>query len=415
VKGRTVPLLALAAAAASHGCTEEALTNLSSDLAPGESPPTVELVIPAAELPAWRDTTYVGFEIPSTASIRLLSDRADLQARILGRFSTLPDSVFVDTVRVAVEMFDGARVRVVLDTSRSVLPPEGLEASLLPLTRSFLEDEATWQLASDGDPWDTPGGDFGQPLGSALISELTDTIFIDLDVNVDSVLTAWRDGNGEPGFGLVAEGPEGELRVRSIGLIAEARPEGLDTLVTVTRGAVPNTLVFDPPTPPTGTSLRLVGLPAARIYFDFELPERVQGLDLRGSTINRAAIEFRPLAAPQSPFTLDVPLAAAAFRLRADPFELHERTPIGETLGPFLVLDPDSLAAGGGLQLLITDFVQVWAAAEPDSSPDLRIGVRPFPEGQELGLWDFGSVEDAVALQPLLRLLITPRAAFRLP
>lgn len=407
---------ALVAAASLFGCTEDSLTGYSADTAPGQASPTVEIALAASDLPQWRDTTYAGFSTPSTASELLVSDRADLRSRWLGRVETLPDSVFVDTTQVAIEEFSDARLRLVVDSARSVFPEEGFEASVYSLERGFDATEATWTRARQGEDWLTPGGDLGALLGSTTVSAAVDTLFIAFDgANADSLLKAWQSSGGEPGFAVVASGAAVELRVRAVALLADSKPQGLDTLVSIARTAAPRTYIYDPPQTQVGTLLRLGGQPSTRIYVDFALPERVAGIELRGSTINRATVEFRPSAEPPPPFPLGEPTAALSFRLLSDPFVDGEKTPIGETLEALAVLDPDSLASGATLSLTITELVQLWSAADPDSVPRLWIGFRPNPESVQFGYWEFGSAEDASTVQPVVRLLVSPRTVFRLP
>lgn len=403
-------------------CTEDPILAVDSETAPGVSTPTIEVVLDAGELPSWRDTTYWGFVLPSSAAFRLSSDREDLQARPLGRFSTIPDSVFVDTVRVAIDSFTSAAIRVSLDTLRSLIPAGGVELAAWSLARSFDADEATWLVAREGEPWTTPGGDLETLLGADSLSfdvdsltEFPDSLLVRLNGNVDSLLTAWRETDGELGFALVLTGPGGEIRVNTISLVAEAVPEGIDTVVTVVRGSIPKTFIFDPLTPEPTTRLRLAGLPAARYYLEFELPDSLGFIPLRGATINRAALEFRPTAAPADPFALDANMVAQAVRLLADPFVFGEKTPIGATLGDPEFLRPDSLASGSVMQYDITPLIRVWTQAPADSIPFLRVGIIPLPENRQFGFWEFFSDEDAPGLRPVVRLLFTPNPSFLLP
>jgi len=422
IRQRWAIFLVMVAAAAPVACTEDPILAVDSESAPGVSTPTIEVVLEAGELPSWRDTTYWGFVLPSSAAFRLASDREDLQARPLGRFSTIPDSVFVDTARVAIESFTSAAIRVSLDTLQSLIPDGGVELAAWSLSRSFEADEATWLVARKGEPWSTPGGDLESFLGADSLSfdvdslaELPDTVLVRLDGNVDSLLTAWRETEGEKGFALVLTGPGGEIRVNTVSLVAEAVPEGIDTVVTVIRGAIPSTFIFDPLTPEPTTRLRLAGLPAARYYLEFELPDSLGFIPLHGATINRAALEFRPTAAPADPFALDANIAAQAVRLLADPFEFGEKTPIGATLGDVESLRPDSLASGSVMQYDITSLIRVWTQAPADSLPFLRVGIIPLPENREFGFWEFFSDEDAPGLRPVVRLLFTPNPSFLLP
>ncbi len=412
----------MVAVVAPVACTEDPILAVDSESAPGVSTPTIEVVLEAGELPSWRDTTYWGFTLPSSAAFRLSSDREDLQARPLGRFSAIPDSVFVDTARVAIDSFTSAAIRVSLDTLQSLIPDGGVELAAWSLSRSFKAEEATWLVSREGEPWSTPGGDLETLLGADSLSfdvdslaDLPDSVLVWLDGDVDSLLTAWRETEGEKGFALVLTGPGGEIRVNTVSLVAEAVPEGIDTVVTVIRGAIPSTFIFDPLTPEPTTRLRLAGLPSARYYLDFELPDSLGIIPLRGATINRAALEFRPTAAPTDPFALDANIAAQAVRLLADPFVFGEKTPIGATLGDVESLRPETLSSGSVMQYDITSLIRVWTQAPADSTLFLRVGIIPLPESRQFGFWEFFSDEDAPGLRPVVRLLFTPNPSFLLP
>lgn len=404
------------------GCTEDPILADSTETAPGFATPTIEIVLESGELPDWRDTTYWGFVVPNTASFNLIADREDLQARPLGRFAAIPDSVFVENERVAIESFSGAVVRVAIDTALSDIPAEGAELAVWTLARSFDADEATWQLAGEGDPWSVPGGDLGVLLGADSVGVdpesagvLPDSARVTLDVNVDSLLTAWRDADGEPGFALVLSGPGGLIRANTIALVMEALPEGQEAEVSVVRGALPGTFVFDPPTPEPTTRLRLAGLPAARYYVDFSLPDSLGLIPLRGATINRATIEFRPTGRPADPFSLEADISSQAVRLLADPFEYGEKTPIGSTLGVQQLFRPDSLASGKTMRYDITSLIRLWSEAPANASPSLRVGIVATPESRQFGFWEFFSREDGPGLRPVVHLLFTPNPSFLLP
>lgn len=403
-------------------CTEDPFLAVDSESAPGVATPTLEIYLEAGELRSWRDTTYWGFVVPNSASFSLLSDQDELRARPLGRFSTIPDSVFVDTVRLAIDSFTAAEIRLSVDSAQSELPGDSVELSAWTLSRSFDADETTWELAREGEPWTTPGGDLETLLGVDTFSfevdslgSLIDTAVVRFEGNVDSLLTAWRDSEGEPGFAVVLSGPGGVLRTSVLSLVAQAVPEGLDTTVTIVRGALPGTFIFDPPTPQPTTRLRLAGLPSARYYLDFVLPDSLGFIPLRGSTINRATLEFRPTAAPAEPFDLRADIFAQAVRLLADPFVYGEKTPIGSPLGDQELLRPDSLASGNTMQYDITSLVRLWSLANSDSVPPLRVGVVPIPENRQFGFWEFFSEEDGPGLRPVVHLLFTPNPTFLLP
>lgn len=415
------PTAALLLVLACTACTEDPITSADRDAAPGASSPTIEMVFDASVLPLWRDTTYEGFVTADGASFQLAADTEGFAARPLGRFSTLPDSVFVDTTRAAVESFSSAVFRVSLDTARSVAPEDGVEVVVWGLARSFDENRATWEVARQGEAWTTPGGDLDVILGIDTVSLAPDdlgvrpdTFTVPLLPDADSLLTAWRDSDGEPGIALVATGTGTDLRVLNVSIVAEAVPEGVDTTLTIVRGTNPSTFIYRPPTPSTSTRLRLAGIPAARFYLDFELPDSVDGIELRGSTINRAALEFVPTAAASPPFTLTEALSAQAVRLLADPFQYGEKTPIGQTLGPPQAADPGSLAEGTSLKFDISPLIRLWSQVS-DSIIPLRVGIVPLPENRELAYWEFFSAEDAPGVRPVVRILFTPNPSFLLP
>lgn len=148
----------------------------------------------------------------------------------------------------------------------------------------------------------------------------------------------------------------------------------------------------------------------------FVPPDSADGLPLRGATINRAELVFRPAPSPALPFALDRQVRTDAMELVADPFELGPKTPIGGSLATDLgtSLDPDSLAAGRPLRIAFTSQMRRWSAA-PDSFGVFRLGVRLRPDDQTLSFWEFGSAESPPELQPFVRLVVTPPSGFDLP
>ncbi len=413
---------ALLSSVVSSACTEDPLVAVDRESAPGASTPTIEMVFDAALLPSWRDTTYWGYVLPVRAAFQLATDTESFEARPFGRFSNLPDSVFVDTARVAVDSFETAAFRVRLDTAKTTVPGDGVEIAIWSLERSFDENEVTWQQARIGEPWTTPGGDLGTVLALDTVSlspdsldVVPDSFVVPLLVNADSLLTAWRDSEGEPGFALVATGDGSDLRILSVSLVSQAAPEGSDTTLTIVRASLPSTYAHDPPTPPPSTRLRVAGIPAARYYLDFELPDSIGPVELRGATINKAGLEFRPTGGAPPPFALEDIISGQAVRLLADPFVFGEKTPIGSALGPPTILDPDSLASGVVVQYDISSLIRLWSQAPPDSAVPLRVGILPLPENRNLGFWEFFSSEDSPGVRPVVRVLFTPNPSFLLP
>ncbi|HSM07649.1 MAG TPA: hypothetical protein VLA33_01375 [Gemmatimonadota bacterium] len=413
---RAVGLLLAGLGAASIGaCTEDTLTGVDPDSAPGAGQATVEIELSATELPAWRDTTYTDYALAATSASKFVAQTADIRARILARFGTLPDSVFVGGERLAVERFESGRLRLVFDTTGSEVPEAGGSVEAYALTRDFVTREATWSNAADGDPWTAPGGDLGELLGALEIEELAaDTMFLPLTVETDSLLRAWRAADGGTGLALLSPVDGTVLAVEQVVLAFDVKPVGRDTLVETLRSPTANTFVFDPPTPAPGAGLRLGGLPAARTYVSFELPESLSGVELRGARINRATLLLTSTGTPPAPFATTDTLLASIFSLLSNPFEFGPKTPVGvNTSNPVQIL-PEDMEAGGDLQLSITALVQNWAASDPDSMPELNLGVRVLPEGGGLAYWEFGHREDP-ARAPRVRIVFTPSTGFDLP
>lgn len=416
----------LALVAGLLACTEDALVGPGPEGDQGAE--TVEIVVSTEQMASWRDTTYAGFALPLDAGFLLAADpqeASDLQARALLKYRTIPDSVTIDSVRMEIESYSSAELRLALDTAASRIPDDGFQVGLFGLERPFTATEATWQQAAEGEPWNSPGGDLAVGLGTADFrgasdSALAEPLVVPLPGVADSLLTAWRDANGDDGAALLVDGPGARLRFSRADLRFRVRPVGQDTTVELTVQPIlsndPSTFIYEPPLPPAGTALRLGGLPAHRAYMTFVPPESADGVRLLGATINRAELVFRPAAAPAPPFTLQDSVNAGAMQLISDPFEVGAKAPIGSSLTTQAgtALTPDSLAAGEPLRIAFTELMRRWAAA-PDSFGDFRIGLRLQPDAQTLNYWEFGSAQAPEALRPFLRLVVTPPSDFDVP
>ncbi len=405
----------LAVALAASACTEDALVGVDPDSAPGQGNATIELELAASDLPLWRDTTFSGYALPSTSGLRIVASGPELDARTLGRITTLPDSVFLDDANREVERFENARIRLVIDTVASSLPEAGGTLAAHALATAFDEREANWSQAADGMPWTTPGGDLAELLGTLTVDSLNaDTLFLPIDVDADSLLSSWRADDGGTGFAVSSETADVFLRVRQLVLAFDVKPVGRDTLIETLRAASPATFIFDPQTPEPTEALRIGGLPATRAYLNFRLPESVDGAALRGARINRATLLLTARALPDAPFAAEDTLFASVFDLLSDPFESGPKTPVGVTQGNSVAIAAEEMEEGSEVVLPLTRLVQLWAAADPDSVSELNVGLRLLPEGGDLPFYEFGSVDDA-ALAPRLRILLTPETPFDLP
>lgn len=408
VATRIAPVVA--AAALALACTEDPLA-LLGDAAPGATSETRDVSVDVADLESWRDTTYTGFALPTNASFTVVANGPILRARTFGRL-VVPDTVRTFTDTLPAESYEGLVVHVALDTLRSEYASFPVTLKLVSLTRGFSVDEVSWTEARSGVPWMTPGGDLGPVIGAAEITEVTDSVDIEPGVSTDSLLKAWRAEDGGNGFVILAEGPEAEVQIRSIRFEYDATLEGRENPVVQTQLLTTKTFATDPPQPPPGTALRVGGLPSARFYLDFATPDSVQGVPLARAQINYAELVFQPLAAPAAPFALEGALTGRQVTLLGDPFVLGPKTPVGAAPASFASLQPDSLAAGMPIRLNITTIL---SGAVRDSATRIRIGLRPEPDAQTLGFWEFGSVESAPALRPRLRIILTPPADFELP
>lgn len=417
-------LLLPIAAALAAACTEDPITG-----PPGEGidepVETVEVTLAADEFLLWRDTTFTGYALPTDAGFTVVADTGGFRSRTLLRYGTVPDSVTVDSVRLPIEAYADAELRFLVDTAGSSIPPNRFRLQVRGLERGYEPDEVTWELAAEGEPWATPGGDLGAELGSLDLSAapdsvLADTLAIPVGAASDSLLSDWAGRDGGEGAALLVDGPGTRLRVQDATLLFRAKPAGRDTLVRLAvvpflGASSPITFIYDPPAPPAGSALRMGGLPASRFYLEFLPPDTVEGFALTGGTINRAELVFRPLAPPPGLFALEDPPNVTIIDLIGDPFVIGAKTPVGGALGPGgVTVEPDSLAAGAPVRFDFTSLMTRWAAA-PDSFGTFTVGVRFQPDVQSLGFWDFGSVESDAALRPFVRIVLTPPSDFDIP
>jgi hypothetical protein len=415
-------LLAAGAALTSlAGCTEEAIVAVDPDV-PGATVPTVEISAFASSLEGWRDTTYSGFELPATSGFKILADRADLQSRVLGRFD-VPDSLITFIGIEEIDTFLDASFRVALDfgadPDSTVVPDYQLR--VVALEESYDSLSATWIDRREDDPWSVPGGTLGTLLAVGNFATAADTAVLQFSAPVDSVLEAWQETEGEPGVALVMVGGPPELTVTSFDLATQVLVVGRADTVPATFASRGPTFIYDPAQPSPGLTLRLAGLPASRLYVEFTLPDELEGVLLRASTINHAEVRFRPLAPPEAPFPLERGILASVVEVLADAFEVGEKVPVGTPIpdpqtgsSQFVPVTPEGLEEGELLRLNVTRLVELVAGV--DTLTRIRLTVRAAPtDAQAFGFWEFGSVESPLALQPELLMLVTPPIGFPVP
>lgn len=416
-----VPAAALAALlAVLPACTEEALTGVEGEDPPGQAADSRTLTVPVNELALWRDTTYSGFATAQDVPFIIAADESSFQSRALMTIRGVPDSIGGQPVDSVGEMF----FQVVADTVRSVFSRDSATLELHSLGQVFSPEDATWERAAEGRPWGSPGGDLEEKLADLRFrlradgdSLESDELRVPFGDDADSLLAAWSEAGTVPPLALRVRGEGNRIVIRQVRMAVRARNADMDSLELITAVDDSSTFIHDPPLPEPGRELRVGGLPSSRFYFAFLPPDTVDEVPIRGSRVNRAELLFHPVSDTLSPFRPILTLGAGANRLLADPFELGPRTPIGASVGDrqTFPLNPDSLAAGRPIRLRITGLIQTWADSPPDSIDQFWVGVRPTPDAQDLGFWEFGSVAAPEDVRPELRLVITPPTDFSLP
>ena len=408
-RGGHIALAALGALAILGACTEEPLS-LDSGEVPGASTQTRDVTVSVVDLERWRDTTLTGFALPSNAPFLAVSNDTTVRSRGFVRFN-VPDTIrtLADTLPVA--LFEEVEMLLRLDTVRSRFAEFPLTVRLVALERAFDANSASWLDAAVGVPWTEPGGDLGVEIASGVLEAVSDTLLMPVSVAQDSLMKAWQDEDGANGFAIVVDGAATNLRVTRVVLRYDPTLVGRTIPVPQVQQWSERTFVLDPPLPPTGTALRIGGLPASRAYLEFEPPRRLDGVSLVGATINQAEIILYPLAAPE-PHAAEEEINARRVSLLADPFERGAKTPIGAGDAQGTTLDPGMLSTGTPVRMDVTFLV---ARAVRDSVSRIRFAFRGDPDAQTLGYWEFGSAESPPEFQPRLRLVFSAPPTFTVP
>ncbi|MYA32384.1 MAG: hypothetical protein F4164_11540 [Gemmatimonadales bacterium] len=390
-------------------CAEDPLS-LGSEKAPGAGVETRDVTISVSELSTWRDTTLTGFARPSTARFVYVSAGADASSRGLARFN-VPDTIrtFVDTLPVA--KFEEVAFELRFDTARSEFTDFPITVKLVELGERFEPHRATWQEAAAGVPWTEPGGSLGVEIASAVLEAATDTLVMTPTVAEDSLMKAWQREDGGNGLAIVLEGPDASLRITQMVLRYDPTLVGRTLPVPQFQFWDDHAFILDPPQPPAGTELRLGGLPASRIYFEFVPPRLVGEAELEGATVSQAEVILHPLTAPER-WAAERTIEARKVSLLGDPFEIGEKTPIGSGDLTTTTLDPERLREGEPVRLDITFLM---ARAVRDSLKRIRLGFRADPDAQALGYWEFGSAESPSALRPQIRIVFSSAPDFTVP
>ncbi|WP_420634204.1 hypothetical protein [Candidatus Palauibacter sp.] len=401
--------LAVGALVTLGACTEDPLS-LGSETVPGAGAETRDVTVSVSELAKWRDTTLTGFAGPSTAPFVFVSNGSEVSGRALGRFN-VPDTIRTRADTLPVATFAEVELLLRIDTLRSEFGGFPLTLRMIALDQPFDTDFATWMQAGEGVPWAVPGGDLGPEIASGVFEEVSDSLFLSVALPEDSLMKAWQDRDGGNGFALVLEGPETRLRLTRMVLRYDPTLVGRLVPVPQVEQWTERTFIQDPPLPPTGSALRIGGLPASRIYFDFTPPEGLGGASLGGATISQAEVILHPLAAPEL-YAAERAIEATKISLLGDPFVTGAKTPIGRGDLVAKSLEPSLLESGEPVRL---DITLLLARAVRDSLDSIRFGFRANPDAQVVGYWEFGSAESPVEFQPQLRVVFSSAPNFRVP
>ncbi len=438
-------LRAALASAALTGCARDELVSVGPGDAPGQSAPTLEVVLDPNAMTGWEDTVFFGFTNAGRASFLLVeAGSPELTSRGLLKFNApVQDSVVViDTVSGTLR-FDSLRLEMSVDTVRSRLASSGTTLQLYSVTDEWDARSATWDLAVDSPgvsrPWTAgPGGSLGVRLSEAVIGRpdtlaQPDTFVVfDLTAFSDSLLRLWNDTTrANTGLAIVVADSGrvvlGLPRLR-YNVIPVTQPDTAigvrcPSLTSLTFCFPSRTYIFDRSAlPPAAGVLRVGGVDGWRAFSQLVLPGSVSvagasgPASLRGSTINRAELVLRSLAPPGPPFGAEARFDATLLELVDDFRVLGAKTPVGpEVAGATFRLDPDSLTAGAPVTIDVTRLVRRWAEAPSDSVFPLRFVIRARPEGTTFGFWEFGAADGDPAFRPSLRIVFTPATTFEFP
>ena len=421
--------IAVAVLSLQIACSRDEIVSIDPDEAPGNSPPTMEVVFGPADLTSWIDSVFSGFSGAFQAPFTRVETSSGLMSRGLVRFTNIADTVFVVDTLSGVLSYDSARVVYSVDSTLSALPEGGAAVQLLAVAEDWDNGSTNWELAVDSPgvtiPWSTPGGALGQLLDEVELTEITDSIVFQLGEATDSILRAWLDTTSvNTGFIVVL--PDSgrlylQLPVLRYFVVPEVAP---DTSIQLSSGASQDTYIFDPSAgPPSAGVSRMGGVEGWRIYTEMLLPDSVmvEGFTdpqpLLGSTINLSELLLISLPPPDPPFAAERAYAAVSVRLADDYLIFGDKTPVGNLVGGSdFTVDPDSLAAGSVLGVDLTALIRDWARTPPDSTPPaVRFALRSLPEASTFGFWEFGAADGDPAFEPVLRIVFTPPTRFAVP
>ena len=400
------------------------------------NPRTVEVLIPYEDLV---DEVQVFGGYGSTADLSygvVALDFGGLNARTLVHLEDFPTTALVPgtdgVTRTDPDLtFVGGRVLLVFDTtSGSVFFPVDVE--LFDVMEEWHAPTVAWEVAVDtaGDRrfWTQPGGGPSALLGGATFdayiaqgvdeeADLVDTVSITID---SAAVAAFGDpAGGTTGLLLAAGEPGVILNLLEVQFflttVAGTRP---DTVLELTVAARDLSFMVDPvPEAPMGW-LRVGGAPSWRSVITMTIPRTVEGtadlcgtagcqVDLTEVDVNLAELvlttrQTESAFQPQETTGIDI-------RGVLNP-ELLPKSPLGETLAPFLRGLPPELfsgLAGTPVFFSVTDLVRriLSVAADTDTVPVTSIVLFSVVEPNMIGFASFEGAGGPGA--PALRLLYT--------
>ena len=411
-------------------CGDEDPTAVGSVLV-GPSITTFEVVLDPAEF-LQADTTFDSIGDLRQAFFRLAANQfaGELDAHTLFRIvrpftvAYAPESGGA-TQTDSVVAIRGARVTLIVDSAAS--SPGPVEVEVRPILESWDQSTVTWTLRSDTagtpEPWTTPGGTTGAPVGTGTWTG-GDTLVITID---SASAAIWQDTIvARRGALIRPTTPGSRLRFSSPQFEFDVVPqENPDTVVTGGSAAQSMHIVSPDVTAPPQTELRVGGLPAWRTLLNFR-SMRDLVLDACGSggpgtgdpscdvrlqdaTLTLAEVLLTPV--PVGGRRVERPVAIGGLQVLLTENVPPFRAPLGnlgsapsDTVSPELFTPTPP--AGAQVAIPVTAYIrQLVRPEDPERPASEWLALVAALERETFGYTAFASLESASP--PRLRLVVT--------
>ena len=439
---RRLVLAALLGLLVTGACTDQVPTFDDGSAIPIDAE-TVEVLLPFSEF--GRDfQVFGGFgsQADLAGSYVAHEYRGDFSARTLIRLGAFPASISVfpegesTTVPDSAYVPLGGNLVIRMDTTRSV-PEEAveLEAGHM-LAPEWDIRTASWQAAVDTlgrrVDWGEAGGGPVRSLGTGMWDpQEADTLVIPVD---SATVNQWREADESVDRSVRVESRSSGhlLGINSMELRARLQSSvNPDTVVTVVRGIVGSTFIYNPEPGVSQEEIRIGGAPARRAFFRIQLPDRFEEgsaacevlptcpMDLDRDRVVYAGLVMQtrpvepPAFEPLDTLRLDVRPTLSPERI--------PRSPLGSSVQPTARTFPPGIFAADGstrVEVPMTRYVQDLLGI-PDDDPQQRDEVPSTvallspvePSGFQFGSL-FGPGTEG---EPFLRLILTITDGVQLP